>query len=319
MLRSFFISLSKASWAQKAITRFPLAWRSASRFVAGETPASAIQVVRELNAAGINATLDFLGENTLSKEMALHSTTEILSILDLIQESNVRTNVSIKLSQIGLTISEEFCRGNLERILTRARGFQNFIRIDMEDATLTEKTLNMLRWAQDAGFSQTGIVLQAYLYRTEKDLQHLAAQGICIRLCKGAYNEPASVAFPRMEDVNHNYDHLARQLLQASADPGAPRLSADGRIPPLAAIASHDPQRITAARQMISDLNLPRDAVEFQMLYGIRRDLQTELAAAGYPVRVYEPYGTHWYPYFMRRLAERPANVWFFISNFFRK
>jgi proline dehydrogenase len=291
----------------------------ASRFVAGESSNEAIEAVRELNHKGIHATLDYLGENTRSTEEARDSTEQILKVLDEIQSSKVNSNVSIKLSQIGLTIDENICRYNLEEILKRAQTYSNFVRIDMEDSSVTDQTIAMLLWALDKGFFNTGIVLQAYLYRTKKDLMDLTSRGIRIRLCKGAYNELSSVAYPKMADVNTNYDTLSFLLLQAAQNPEFPKLSEDGRIPPLAAIASHDPHRITSARNWIKDLHLPQNAIEFQMLYGIRRDLQTALVSAGYPVRVYVPYGTHWYPYFMRRLAERPANVWFFISNFLKK
>ena len=165
--------------------------------------------------------------------------------------------------------------------------------------------------------TRSGVVLQAYLYRTGADLDRVLAIGGRVRLCKGAYNEPASVAFPRKADVDENYDRLSRQILMQALDCGQPELSADGRIPPIPAMATHDPKRIEFARRAARELAVPPRAVEFQMLYGIRRDLQEELAAAGYPVRVYVPYGTHWYPYFMRRLGERPANIWFFISNLF--
>lgn len=319
MLRSVFISLSKASWAQKSITRLPVAWRTASRFVAGESAVAAIQVIQEINAKGINATLDFLGENTNSAEEAAHSTHELLNLLDLIHSCGVRSNISIKLSQVGLTISDDLCRENLATLLERARQSGNFIRIDMEDSSLTSSTIQMLEWARESGYSNTGIVLQAYLHRTEKDLQDHASLGIPIRLCKGAYNEPSSVAFQKMREVNVNYDRLARLLMLASRGNHYPLLSQDGRIPPMVAIASHDPDRILHARRLSEDLHLPKEAVEYQFLYGIRRDLQADLARSGLPVRVYVPYGTHWYPYFMRRLAERPANVWFFISNFFKK
>jgi proline dehydrogenase len=319
MLRAFFISLSKAKWAQSAITRLPFVWRMASRFVAGETAFSAIQVVRDLNSSGIFATLDYLGENTSSREEALHSTREILAVLDQIHSSGVQANVSVKLSQIGLTIDQAFCQENLGKILDRASDYGNFIRIDMEDSGLTDQTIQVLSWALQQGKARVGIVLQAYLYRTEKDLLQLSADGIPIRLCKGAYNEPTQVAFPKMADVNANYDLLARLMMVAAIAHGSPTGSEDGRIPPLVAIASHDPQRINCARRLAHELGLPHRSVEFQMLFGIRRDLQGDLAEDGYPVRVYVPYGSHWYPYFMRRLAERPANVWFFVSNFFKK
>lgn len=319
MLRAFFISLSKATWAQRLITNWGFAWRAASRFIAGETGGEAIEVIRQLNATGILATLDHLGENTASASEARKSTEEILQVLDQIHASGVRSNVSIKLSQIGLLLDEELCLQNLERILHKAQLTNNFIRIDMEDSSLTEKTLDALRWARSKGFFNVGIVIQSYLYRSAADVRTLVDEGICVRLVKGAYREPASVAFPLKQDVDKAFDQLTEMLLNGSRNGGLSIQQTDGRFPPLAAIASHDPKRIQYARDVQQRLGLPKDAVEFQMLYGIRRDLQQELVAAGYPVRVYVPYGTHWYPYFMRRLAERPANVWFFISNFFKR
>lgn len=319
MLRAFFISLSKATWAQRLITHWGFAWRAASRFIAGESGEEAIQVVRQLNAGGILATLDHLGENTSSAAEARKSTDEILQVLDLIHISGVRSNVSIKLSQIGLLLDDELCLQNLTRILQKAQLTNNFVRIDMEDSSLTAKTLDALRWARARGFFNVGIVIQSYLYRSAADVRSLIDEGIRVRLVKGAYQEPASVAYPAKEDVDKAFDQLAEMLLAGSLDSRAETNPAEGRVPPLAAIASHDLKRIQFAREVQQKLNLPKEALEFQMLFGIRRDLQQELSAAGYPVRVYVPYGTHWYPYFMRRLAERPANVWFFISNFFKR
>jgi proline dehydrogenase len=316
MLRSFFISLSKGDWAQRTITRWGVTRRASQRFVAGESLSEAIAAVKELNAQGIEATLDFLGENTSQPEEARQSAEEVLRALDAIAGAEVRCNISIKLSQFGLTLDEALCRENLARILDRARQHDNFIRIDMEDSALTDRTLNMYYWAREQGFDKVGIVIQAYLYRSEMDIQKLVSSGARIRLCKGAYQEPAEVAFPKKSDVDANYDLLASLLLATAEEK---LLARSGWLPPLAAIASHDPLRIEHAKKVIARLELPVELVEFQMLYGIRRNLQQELAAGGYGVRVYVPYGTHWYPYFMRRLAERPANVWFFISNFFRR
>jgi len=319
MLRAFFISLSKATWAQRWITRWGFAWRAASRFIAGENGEEAIQAIRQLNESGILATLDHLGENTSSAAEARKSTDEILQVLDQIHISGVRSNVSIKLSQIGLLLDDELCQQNLARILQKAQLTNNFVRIDMEDSSLTAKTLDALRWARAHGFFNVGIVIQSYLHRSAADVQMLIEEGIRVRLVKGAYQEPASVAYPAKEDVDKAFDQLAELLLAGSLSSQMDSNRADGRVPPLAAIASHDVKRIQFAREVQQKLGLPKEALEFQMLYGIRRDLQQELAAAGYPVRVYVPYGTHWYPYFMRRLAERPANVWFFISNFFKR
>ncbi len=318
MLRAFFIFLSKANWAQRLITRWRFAWRTASRFIAGETGEDAIQAVEKLNKTGILATLDHLGENTSSANEARQSADEILQILELIQIAGVRSNVSIKLSQIGLLLDEDLCRQNLERILQKARLTNNFIRIDMEDSTLTAKTLDCLHRARAQGYTNVGIVIQSYLYRSPEDIQALVSDGVRVRLVKGAYREPAAVAYPAKADVDRAFDQLAELLIAATRDNEPDAGNPDGRFPPLASIASHDPDRIQAARDLLEKYALPRERIEFQMLYGIRRDLQQELVAAGYTVRVYVPYGTHWYPYFMRRLAERPANVWFFISNFFR-
>ncbi|NMB67410.1 MAG: proline dehydrogenase [Chloroflexi bacterium] len=319
MLRAFFISLSKATWAQRWITRWGFAWRAASRFIAGENGEEAILAIKQLNESGILATLDHLGENTSSAAEARKSTDEILQVLDQIHISGVRSNVSIKLSQIGLLLDDELCQQNLVRILQKAQLTNNFVRIDMEDSSLTAKTLDALRWARAHGFFNVGIVIQSYLHRSAADVRMLIEEGIRVRLVKGAYQEPASVAYPAKEDVDKAFDQLAELLLAGSLSSQMDSNRADGRVPPLAAIASHDVKRIQFAREVQQKLGLPKEALEFQMLYGIRRDLQQELAAAGYPVRVYVPYGTHWYPYFMRRLAERPANVWFFISNFFKR
>jgi proline dehydrogenase len=317
MLRSFFIYLSKATWAQNLIMRLPFAWRMASRFVAGTSKEDAIRVIRELNARGINATLDHLGEHTTTTEEALEATRHILEILEEIERAGVRSNVSIKLTQIGLSLDASFCAENLERILVQAQTHHNFVRIDMEDTPYTDATLALYHQMRQRGYQNFGLVIQAYLYRSENDLRSLLAEGAPIRLVKGAYKEPPEKAFPRKADVDANFDLLTKLLLDASLAQGS-RLSADGRFPPLAAIATHDEKRIDFARRYAERIGLPKEGLEFQMLYGIRRDLQERLAAEGYPVRVYVPYGTHWYPYFMRRLAERPANVWFLLSNLFR-
>ena len=319
MLRSVFISLSHADWVQKAITQWGFARNAALRFVAGETTSAAIEAIRQLNAHGIHATLDHLGENTTSIEAACQSADEVLSMLDAIDRAGVSANVSIKLSQMGLMIGLETCRQNLQRMLDRARGLGSFIRIDMEDSTLTEPTLELYFWARQQGYENVGIVIQAYLYRSEADIHKILAERGKVRLCKGAYKEPADAAFPKKASVDANYDHLTELLLNDAVRTGLAQPDRHGRIPPVAALATHDIQRIRFAKETLLRFGLPNDALEFQMLYGIRRDLQEELAEAGYPVRVYVPYGTAWYPYFMRRLAERPANVWFFISNLFRR
>jgi proline dehydrogenase len=321
MLRSFLIYLSKAAWAQKLVTSWGFAWRAASRFVAGEKPEDAIRVVRELNARGINATLDHLGEHTSTMEEAANATEDILVILDEINKANVRGNVSIKLTQIGIGLDERICQQNLIRILERAQQHQNFVRIDIEDTPYTDITISMYHTMLERGFTtQTmGMAVQAYLYRAEADVRALLEEGTRFRLVKGAYKEPPEKAYPKKADTDANYDLLSKILIDCNLKMENNRISADGRVPPIPAIASHDEKRIAFAKQYAEKVGLPKDAIEFQMLYGIRRDLQEQLVKEGYPVRVYVPFGTHWYPYFMRRLAERPANIWFFISNYFRK
>ncbi len=319
MLRSLLIYLSKAAWAQRIVTRWKFAWRVASRFVAGETIESAIQVVRVLNSNGINATLDHLGEHTSTPEEAQKATEDILELLDQINCCDVRANVSIKLTQIGLGLDEGLVANNLERILARAKKYKNFVRIDMEDSPYTDRTISLYRLMQQKGYDNTGLVVQSCLFRTEADTKALLAEGACFRLVKGAYKEPPELAFPKKKDVDANFDLLTKIMIDYALTVGAPTVSADGRIPPIPALGTHDAKRIEFGKQYAGKANYPKGALEIQMLYGIRRDLQGQLAADGFPVRVYIPYGTHWYPYFVRRLAERPANLWFFISNFLRK
>lgn len=318
MLRSFFIYLSKAAWAQKLITGWSFSWRIASRFVAGVTLTDALKVVRELNVRGINATLDHLGEHTNTPEEAQQAADDIFATLDAIgAERGLRSNVSIKLTQIGLGLDESLCAETLERILARAKSARTFIRVDMEDTPYTDKTINLHYAMREKGYENHGMVVQAYLFRTEADVRRMLQDGVRIRNVKGAYNEPPDKAFPKKADVDANFDLLTKIMLDASLAQKSD-LSEDGRIPPIPAIATHDEKRIAFAKSYAEKIGLPKTGLEFQMLYGIRRDLQESLAKEGYPVRVYVPFGTHWYPYFMRRLAERPANVWFFIANFFR-
>jgi len=319
MLRSFLIYLSKAQWAQRIVTGWPLAWKAASRFIAGEKVEDAIRVVRELNAKGINVTLDQLGEHTSTMDEAAQATDEILVVLDEIDRADIRANVSIKLTQIGMGLDETVCRDNLRRIFARAKERKNFIRIDIEDTPYTDTTLATRQAMLDLGYTNSafGVALQSYLFRSEADMKNLLAGQARIRLVKGAYNEPPDKAFPKKADVDANYDLLTKMMMDASLAEKS-MLSEDGRVPPIPAIATHDEKRIEFAESYANKINLPKGGMEFQMLYGIRRDLQEKLVAAGYPVRVYVPFGRRWYPYFMRRLAERPANIWFFISNFFR-
>ena len=319
MLRSFLIYLSKAAWAQGLVTNWGFAWRAASRFVAGTTIDDALRVIRELNAKGINVTLDHLGEHTSTPEEASDATLAILQTLDAIKEAGLCANISIKLTQIGLGLDEEACRQNLERILESARAHGNFVRIDMEDTPYTDQTIGLYERMHQQGYRNVGMVLQSYLYRTEADARKLLTELTPIRLVKGAYQEPADKAFPKKADVDANFDLVTKIMMDSALGAKSPLAGSDGCFPPLPAIGTHDEKRIEFARQYADRIGLPKRAYEFQMLYGIRRDLQDKLVHQGYLVRVYVPFGSHWYPYYVRRLAERPANIWFFVSNFFRK
>ena len=319
MLRSFLIHLSKASWAQNIFIKWKFAWKVASRFVAGENVNDAIRVVKELNEKGITATLDQLGEHTSTLEEAQKSTKGILEVLEQINSNNVRANVSIKLTQIGLALSEDECARNLKIILAKAKELGNFIRIDMEDTPFTEATIRLFRKMKSEGYKDLGIVVQSCLYRTEADTIALLKEDACFRLVKGAYKEPAEQAFQKKRDVDANFDLLTSIMLNGAVSNSSREISENGRIPPVTALGTHDERRIKFATSYIKFLKISKKALEIQMLYGIRRDLQDRISKEGYPVRIYVPFGTHWYPYFMRRLAERPANIWFFISNFFKK
>ena len=321
MLRSFLISLSRAAWAQKLITSWSFAWRAASRFVAGERTEDVIRVIRELNKKGFHATLNYLGESISTAEEVEKATDEILKVLNEVDKADVKSNVSIKLTQIGIGLDENICRQSLVQILEQVKKCGNFLRVDMEDTPYTDITISLYHSMLERGFdqSQLGLVLQAYLFRTEGDLRKLLEIGTRIRLVKGAYNEPPDKAYSKKADTDANYDLLTKITIDAALKRDGNEISADGKIPPMIAIASHDEKRIGFAKQYAEKVGLPKNAIEFQMLYGIRRDLQQQLLKDGYPVRVYVPYGSQWYPYFMRRLAERPENIWFFISNYFRK
>jgi proline dehydrogenase len=318
LLRAILLYLSKATWARSIVTGWGFARRASARFVAGDHLEAAITAVQALGARGMHATLDHLGEHVTTAAEARGATDDYLVILDRICSAGVRSNASLKLSQLGLEVDDALCRDNLRRIVAKGSDCGVFIRIDMEDSSTVDRTLAIYRNLAAEGLTNVGLVLQAYLYRTEDDLRALLAEGARIRLCKGAYNEPASVAFPKKADVDRNYDRLVAMMLDATRQRGGESLPSDGRTPPPAAIATHDPRRITFARQEAERLGLPRQALEFQMLYGIRSDLQQALTLEAYPVRIYVPYGREWYPYYVRRLAERPANLWWFLTNLVR-
>ncbi len=308
MFRAFFLYLSGNAWVRHWLMRLSLARRAALRFVAGEEPEDAIRVIHALNARGILATLDHLGENVTSREDARRARDDYLRILDYIAESGLRSHVSLKLTQLGLDIGDDFCAENVAQILERAAGYHTFVRIDMEGSAYTQRTLDIFHRLHQH-YANVGVVIQAYLYRSEADVCRLIAEGGRVRLCKGAYKEPPDIAFPKKRDVDANYIKLMHMLLSDEARRNGAHL----------AIATHDAKIIAEAKRYTSEHGIRPDEFEFQMLYGIRRDLQDQLAAEGYTVRIYIPYGHEWYPYFMRRLAERPANVWFLLSNIIRE
>ena len=306
-MRAFFLWMSRSIRLRRLIMRIGFARRAALRFVAGETIDDAIAAIRTLNANGILATVDHLGENVATEADARRAAQSYVAMLDRIGKEGVKSHASLKLTQLGLDIGDEFCRENVACVVRKAKEVGTFIRIDMESSDYTDRTLAVFRSLRRE-FDNVGIVIQSYLYRSKDDIAALCQEGASVRLCKGAYNEPPDKAFPKKADVDANYVALTRKLLSDEA-------RARGAY---GAIATHDPKMIDAAKAYAAEHNVPRKQFEFQMLYGIRRDLQQQLAKEGYTMRVYVPYGAEWYPYFMRRLAERPANVWFILRNLFR-
>jgi proline dehydrogenase len=302
------------------VTRWPVAWRVAARFIAGETLDAAVALVRKLNEQGYYVTLDHLGEYTTNETEAQAAADAAVRILERIHADQLKSGLSIKLTQIGLAIDAGLCEGHLERILGCAHEHGIFVRIDMEDSGYLESTLQLFRRAYPRfGVETVGLALQSYLYRTCDDAVVLGREKVRIRLVKGAYREPETVAFPEKADVDAEFDRITDVLVEATCAAGSPEDRSDGRCPPILAVATHDDARVEYARKSAGEAGLGRRAIEFQMLNGIRRDLQENLLQAGYPVRIYVPFGREWYPYMVRRLAERPANLWFFLSNLVRK
>jgi proline dehydrogenase len=303
MLRQGFLSLAQSKGLRDFAVANPVARRVAHRFVAGEALDEAVAVIRSLNEQKMLATFDHLGENVNTAEDANATTEVYVTLLDAIQEQGLRSNVSLKLTALGLDISEGTALDNMRRILDRAQQYNNFVRIDMESSDYTDVTLGIFRklWAD---YHNVGLVLQAYLYRTPHDVDEMIHLKARVRLCKGAYNEPPSVAFPEKKDTDMQYARLMCKLIDLGTYPG---------------IATHDVRLIDLAKRFAAKKGIARDRFEFQMLYGVRSGLQRDLAAEGYNMRVYVPYGGQWYPYFMRRLAERPANLIFLMSNLFRR
>jgi len=304
LTRSALIYLSRQEGLKEFAARFSLFKKLTTRFIAGETIEEAIAAIREVNAHGCTASFDHLNEGVTNAKATEAEVTEYLNVLARIDDTGIKSNVSIKLTQFGLEIDPELAYRNARRIVEDAKRRGNFVRVDMEGSNVTQVTLDIFnRLRSEFALNDVGIVVQSYLYRTREDVAALLKIPARIRLCKGAYNEPAEVAYPQKKDNDDNYVRVMQMLLGSGVYHG---------------IATHDPKMIDATIDFTQREGIGKDAFEFQMLYGIRRDLQEQLARDGYGMRVYVPYGKHWYPYFMRRLAERPANIWFVLKNLWK-
>jgi proline dehydrogenase len=300
--KTFFHSLARSATLKRLASRYGMRKPTsfARRFIAGETVQEAIEAAANVQARGLTATLDLLGESVTNLDEAEAATRGYLRVLESIVASDVERNISLKLTQLGLDVDKATTVDNLRKILERAEPAGFFVRIDMENSPYTEVTLEIFETLWQQGHRQIGVVVQSALYRTEKDLERLNALGARVRLVKGAYKEPTSVAYAKKADVDAAYAREVRLLLAHGDYPG---------------IATHDPKLIDLTRRYADELGVTRDRYEFQMLYGVRRDLQQSLVREGYRVRVYIPFGREWFPYFMRRLGERPANVMFVIRG----
>lgn len=319
MLRAFIAYLASAQWARRIITGWRLSRRVAARFVAGDTLDEAVGAIKILNDKGMFATLDHLGEHVSTPEESVEASDAYLALLKRISQDGLKASVSLKLTQLGLLLDPDLCFQNVRRVAEQARLTDSFVRIDMEDSSAVDQTLELFSRLRQEGYMNVGVVIQSYLFRSDQDLERLLEIGARIRLVKGAYDEPPDIAYPRKSDVDASFDRETAMIIRAAIRLGAAPASDDGRHPPITAVGTHDEARIEFARKEAEAQGLPQRCLEFQLLFGIRSELQESLVELGYPVRIYVPYGTEWYPYFMRRLAERPANVWFFISNFFRR
>jgi proline dehydrogenase len=304
-MRQSLLWLSEQRRIFNFVRKNRVARKFASRFVAGETIEEAVEATQELAGRGITASLDFLGESVTMESEAVAARDQYLEMLDRLAAARQQVNVSVKLTQMGLDISEDLCYANMERILDKAAALRGFVRLDMESSEYTQKTLDFFTQRLYQKYREhCGVVIQSALRRSERDIEDLIALRARVRLCKGAYLEPPEVAFPEKKDVDKNYLLLLERLLLKGNYPG---------------IATHDEAIIRHARQFAQTQGIEPERYEFQMLYGIRRDLQVRLRQTGYNMRVYIPFGTQWYPYLMRRLAERPANIAFILGNLVRE
>ncbi len=303
MLRSTLLKLSENARFAHWVTSNPTTHRMARRFVAGETLEEAIAAARQCNDAGMLASLDYLGENVATTADAQRARDSYLEIFERIAKEKLHANVSCKLTQLGLDINTDFCQGLVLSLTERAMGFDNFLRVDMEGSLYTQRTIDLVKRARGRN-PAVGAVIQSYLYRSAGDIKDLLSYGCRIRLCKGAYKELPEIAYPHKRDVDDNFVRLMKVLLPSGF---------------YHAIATHDPRMIGETIRFAAAQRISKDDFEFQMLYGIRTDLQRRLVRDGYRLRIYIPFGKDWFPYFMRRLAERPANLGFLARNFFRR
>jgi proline dehydrogenase len=303
--KAFFQALAASQGLKHLASRYGMRKPDsfARRFIAGETVEEAIATARRLEAAGLMQTLDMLGESVSSMAEADTATRSYLALIDQIVAAGVGRNVSLKLTQLGLTVDRATCVDNLRRILDSAAAHDVFVRVDMEDSSFTQVTIEIFETMWQQGYRNAGIVLQSYLRRSRADAIRLIALGARVRLVKGAYNEPRAVAYQDKAEVDAAFVDIMKLLLAGGTHP---------------AIATHDPAMIAATRTFASERGIAADRYEYQMLYGVRRDLQRRLTADGYRVRVYVPFGREWFPYFMRRLGERPANIGFVLRAILR-
>ncbi len=302
MLKAILLYLSRQKIIQNLMKNFWVTRRVVDRFVSGEELEDGLNAARKVNSEGAIATLDHLGEEVSETGEAIAATEVYLTALDQIKENEVDTNVSVKPTQVGLKIDTKLCEENFAKIIERAKKYDNFVRMDMEGSDCTQDTLDVFRSLRTK-HDNVGIVIQSYLYRSETDVDEVLKLGGRIRLCKGAYKEPKEIAFPKKRQVDENFLKLTQKMLLSGIYHG---------------IATHDDKLIKETKRFAQKNNISKESFEFQLLYGIRRELQYQLIKEGYNVRIYIPFGRQWYPYFMRRLAERPANLFFFLKNFFR-
>ncbi len=302
MLKAILLYLSRQKAIQGFMMNFGVTRRVVNRFVSGEELEDGLNAVRKVNSEGALATLDHLGEEVSEPEEAIAATEVYLNALDKINQNGVNTNVSVKPTQVGLKIDKKLCEENFAKIIERAKKYDSFVRMDMEGSDCTQDTLDVF-YSLRKKYDNVGIVIQTYLYRSEKDVEDIQKLGGRIRLCKGAYKEPKEIAFPKIQQVDDNFIKLMEKMLVSGIYHG---------------IGTHDEKIIQKTKEFAGKNNLSKESFEFQLLYGIRTELQYQLLKEDYKVRIYIPFGKQWYPYFMRRLAERPANLFFFLKNFFR-